>query len=189
MYLDLGCCLGQDLRRLYIDGVRPSQLVGLDLVADFNRLGYDLFCDADRFSFEFHALDIMEVNEEAWQPLRGRFDVIHMTSFLHIWSWEGQVKAASRISSFTKPGSVLVGSGLGSRTGGEFPNLEGTGTNYRQSEASFSKLWLEVSRMTQTKWEMSKILFKPMEASRMNMNQAWAEPDMGILYFEITRLQ
>ncbi len=122
---------------------------------DFNRLSYELFRDAHKFTFEFHSVDIMDDEQddgEIWAPLKGRFDVLHLTSFLHIWDWAGQVKAASRIVSCTKPGSFVVGSGLGSRAGGDFPNLEGTGTNFRQSTESFPKLWAEVGGKTGTQW-------------------------------------
>ena len=185
-FLDLGCCFGQDIRKLYIDGVQAKQLVGLDLVPEFNELSYELFRDADKFTFEFHALDIMD-DTANWESLENRFDVLHMTSFLHIWNWEGQVKAASRVTSFTKPGSVLIGSGLGSQVGGEFPNLEGTGTNFRQSEETFRQFWVEVGDKTKTKWDVSTA-FKMMDATRINMNQAWAESTMGILMFEVTRI-
>ncbi|KAK3942834.1 hypothetical protein QBC46DRAFT_339087 [Diplogelasinospora grovesii] len=186
MFLDLGCCFGQDIRKLFIDGVQPSQLVGLDLVPEFNKLSYDLFQDVHRLQFEFHARDIMDDGAD-WGPLERRFDVLHLTSFLHIWNWTGQVKAASRVASFAKPGSVLIGSGMGSRVGGEFPNLERTGTNFRQSEESFRKLWLEVGEKTGTRWQVDKTVFEVMDATRANKDQAWAEPDMGILMFEVAR--
>ncbi|KAI1408090.1 hypothetical protein F5Y13DRAFT_173342 [Hypoxylon sp. FL1857] len=186
-FLDLGCCFGQDIRKLFIDGVKPHQLVGLDLVPEFHSLSYDLFRDASKLEFEFHARDLHDDNAD-WSPLQNRFDVLHLTSLLHIWNWEGQVKAAQRIASFTKPGSILVGSSLGSGVGGEFPNLEGTGTNFRQSEETFKKFWDEVGEKTGTRWTV-KATFKAMDSTKMNMNQAWAEPNMGILLFEVTRLE
>ncbi|KAI1100872.1 hypothetical protein F4804DRAFT_317773 [Jackrogersella minutella] len=185
-FLDIGCCFGQDIRKLFIDGVKPQQLVGLDLVSEFNTLSYDLFRDAPKLSFEFHARDLHD-DDADWSPLQERFDVLHLTSLLHIWNWEGQLKAAQRIASFTKPGSTLIGSSLGSGVGGEFPNLEGTGTNFRQSEETFQKFWLEVGEKTNTKWDV-KTIFKAMDSTRMNMNQNWAEPNMGILIFEVSRV-
>ncbi|KAI1392429.1 uncharacterized protein F4822DRAFT_425640 [Hypoxylon trugodes] len=186
-YLDLGCCFGQDIRKLFVDGVKEDQLVGVDLIPDFNTLSYELFRDATKLKFEFHALDILDDNAD-FSPLEGRFDVLHLTSFLHIWNWEGQIKVALRIVSFTKPGSILVGSSLGSGVGGEFPNLEGTGTNFRQSEETFQKFWLEVSEKTGTRWTL-KTIFKATGASQMNMDQVWAEPTMGVLLFEVTRTE
>ncbi|KAI1212596.1 uncharacterized protein F4807DRAFT_342132 [Annulohypoxylon truncatum] len=186
-FLDLGCCFGQDIRKLFIDGARPEQLVGLDLVPEFNALSYELFRDASKLSFEFHARDLHDDNAD-WSPLLNRFDVLHLTSLLHIWNWEGQVKAAQRIASFTKPGALLVGSGLGSGVGGEFPNLEGNGTNFRQSEETFQKFWQEVGEKTKTKWAV-KTTFKASDSTKMNMNQNWAEPNMGLLIFEVTRVE
>ena len=185
--LDLGCCFGQDIRKAFVDGAKPTQLVGLDFVPEFNTLGYELFRDSDKFSFEFQTRDILDDTAD-WSSLLSRFDFIHMTSFLHIWNWDKQVKAASRVASFSKLGTVIIGSGLGSTESGEFPNLEGYGTNYRQSEQSFERLWAEVGKKSGTNWKVQST-FKKLEATKMNSDQKWAEPNMGVLAFEVTRVQ
>lgn len=185
MLLDLGCCFGQDIRKLVADGVPPSQVVGLDLVPEFHELGKELFRDGDKLDFEFHALDILD-DSANWKPLEQRFDVLHLTSFLHIWNWDTQMKAAERLVRFVKPrtGSLLVGSGLGTTVSGEFANLDGTGTNFRQSEQSFTRFWDEVGEKTGTKWRVRSEV-KKMPASSQNEGQKWADPNMGILTFEV----
>ena len=45
--LDVGCCFGQDLRRLVVDGAPSENLVGLELKPQFLSLGYDLFADRE----------------------------------------------------------------------------------------------------------------------------------------------
>lgn len=185
--LDVGCCFGQDIRKLHVDGVPGRQLVGLDLVPEFNNLGYELFRDADRLNFDFYARDIL--NDDAdWAPLRGRFDILHLTSFLHIWDWAGQVKAASRLAEFTRSGTLLVGSQLGSGTGGEFPSLESGQMNFRHNEKTFQELWDEVGKNTGTVFKVQNTYFKVMtDVIQQNLGQPWAEPTMGIFVFEVVR--
>lgn len=184
--LDLGCCFGQDLRKAVADGVRSEQLVGLDKFAELNQLGYELFRDRDKLSLQFHERDIMD-DAADWGSLESQFSFVHMTSFLHIWNWEGQLKAAKRVAKLTRPGSIIVGSGLGSREGGEFPYLDGDGTNFRQSEETFQQLWEEAGQATGSIWDV-KATFKVLEAAQMNKDQHWAEPNMGVLTFEIVRV-
>ena len=186
--LDVGCCFGQDLRKLVVDGVNPSQLAGLDLKPEFNELGKRLFRDADTHHIDFYARDIFDDGAD-WEPLWRRYDVIHITSFLHIWNWDDQVKAARRLVGFLKPkpGSLFVGSGIGSTVGGEGPNLEGTGTNYRQSEESFARLWREVGNITGTKWGVKSRLQR-FEPTKPAEGQVREDQNMGVLTFEVQML-
>jgi len=186
--LDVGCCFGQDMRKLVLDGVPPTQIVGLDLVPKFNELGKELFRDGNKLEFQFYARDVFD-DTANWEPLQKRFDFLHITSFLHIWNWDGQIKAAERLVKLvrSKPGSLLVGSGLGTTVSGEFPNLEGTGTNFRQSDESFARFWKEVGERTGTNWEVRSEV-KKAPASKQNEGQKWADPNMGILSFEVEML-
>jgi len=183
--LDVGCCFGQDIRKLIADGVSPSQVSGLDLVPKFHDLGKELFRDGDKLDFEFHALDVFDDSAD-WKPLEQRFDVLHLTSFLHIWDWDRQKQAAERLVRLVKPksGSLLVGSSLGTTVCGDFPNLEGTGVNFRQSNESFRRFWEEVGEKTGTKWQVRSEVRK-MPATSQNEGQKWADPNMGLLSFEV----
>jgi hypothetical protein len=176
------------MRKLVVDGVSPAQVVGLDLVPEFHQLGKQLFRDGDKLELEFYARDILDDTAD-WTPLEKRFDVLNLTSFLHIWNWDGQIRAAERLVKFVKPkpGSLLVGSGLGTSVSGEFPNLEGTGTNFRQSDESFARFWKEVGERTGTRWQVTTEL-KKTPASTQNEGQKWADPYMGILSFEVEML-
>ena len=48
--LDLGTCVGQDLRVLHHDGAPISALYGSDVFAAFEGVGHALFRDLDRFT-------------------------------------------------------------------------------------------------------------------------------------------
>ncbi|KAK0341756.1 hypothetical protein LTR02_017117 [Friedmanniomyces endolithicus] len=79
--LDLGCCFGQDLRRLVFDGAPASNLTGVELEQGFLDLGYELLLDRGRFRVPLIAGDFFE-------PIpgleKGSFDMIHAAFFLSL---------------------------------------------------------------------------------------------------------
>lgn len=186
--LDVGTCFGQDMRKLVADGVDQSHLAGLDLVSDFKALGSELFRDADTFNYDFYVRDILDDNAD-WAPLEKQFDILHITSFLHIWNREKQLQAAQRLVTFAKPkpGTLIIGGGLGSTVAGEWPDLEGTGTNFRQSEQSIVEFWDEVGSLTDTKWRVESNYFQPPRMKNLKAEK-WADPNMGILTFAVKML-
>ncbi|QSZ29598.1 hypothetical protein DSL72_004114 [Monilinia vaccinii-corymbosi] len=48
-FLDIGTCIGQDLRALHRDGAPLSSLYGIDAIPEFETIGYALFRDEDHF--------------------------------------------------------------------------------------------------------------------------------------------
>ncbi|KAE8447545.1 hypothetical protein EG329_010675 [Mollisiaceae sp. DMI_Dod_QoI] len=58
--LDVGCCFGQDLRRLVADGTPSENLVGLDVEPQFLSLSYDLFADREFFKGQMIAGNIFD---------------------------------------------------------------------------------------------------------------------------------
>jgi SAM-dependent methyltransferase len=109
--LDLGCCLGQDLRRLVCDGVSSERLIGVDLHQEFIEQGYELFRDRKTFLAKFITADMLDDSPE--NPLRNLYnsvDIAHAASFLHLWNWDTQVKICERIIKLLRdrPGSIVV---------------------------------------------------------------------------------
>ncbi|GES60416.1 methyltransferase domain protein [Aspergillus terreus] len=45
LFLDLGCGLGQDIRRLVHDHAPADRLIGMDIIPEYVQLGYQLFND------------------------------------------------------------------------------------------------------------------------------------------------
>ena len=69
-FLDLGCCLGQDLRKLVVDGAPAENLHGLDLEGRFIDLGYDLFRDHETLQSRFVVADLQ--NHEQQEDEQGK---------------------------------------------------------------------------------------------------------------------
>lgn len=107
--LDMGCCLGQDIRKLVYDGAPAENLTGTELEPVFIDLGYELFKDRDRLQAQFITGDIFA--DGAYGLADGTFDFIHTGSFFHQFNWSEQVEALTKCLRLLKPkpGSMLLG--------------------------------------------------------------------------------
>ena len=181
--LDVGCCFGQDLRKLVIDGAPGSQLVGVELKPEFIDLGYDLFMDRKTYKGRFVAGDIFEDTPgSAVKALDGTIDIVHIASFLHLFGWDEQLKAAVRLVKFLKrkPGTIILGRQLGSSKPGEYPHpASAAGVTYLHDQKTFRKLWTEVERQTTTRWKletsMESVVMKGSTVELLYLEATWTE--------------
>lgn len=155
-YLDLGCCFGQDIRRLVSDGARAENCYGSDLQLDFMELGYSLFLDKDKLKSKFIEGDVFDPDSNL-KELEGHIDIMHTAAFFHLFGLEDQKRIARRAVRLLKPqkGSLLVGRQVGNVQGGEFPHR----TNpkqvmYRHDVETWKQMWKDVGDETGTKWDV-----------------------------------
>lgn len=167
-FLDLGCCVGQELRKLAFDGAPPENMYGSDLRAGFLSLGFELFCDESKWSAgTFFAADIFATGndtEDALEKVQGKIDIVHIAMFLHLFTWEQQLQACVRITEILapKPGCLIVGSQGGSIQPREAPARRNPNrTTYLHDVESFEKLWTEVGVKTGSEWKVKASLTKP----------------------------
>ncbi|KAK0114213.1 hypothetical protein ONS95_013712 [Cadophora gregata] len=164
-FLDLGCCVGQELRALAHFGKVPSEdLYGSDINGSFLSTSYDLFKDKSRFKGTLVPADIFSQSIfdaggpfENWE---GNFTVIHAGLFLHLFNIQQQVEVCKTIIKLLsdQPGALFLGEMVGCLGGGE----RGGGKDFKfwkQGEErkqflhdgeSFKALWDEVAKMTST---------------------------------------
>ncbi|KUI64805.1 hypothetical protein VM1G_01245 [Cytospora mali] len=148
-YLDIGCCLGQDLRKLVADGVPSENLYGAELLGDFIQLGYDLFRDKDTLKTQFMQADVLDPNSPL-QSLKGAIDFIHLGMILHVFSWEEQREVLETCIRILKPraGTLIVGQAVGHAEGMSSPGGHAGGYSFKHSDESFRRLWKEISERT-----------------------------------------
>ena len=161
-FLDLGCCFGQEIRRLVYDGAPQSHLYGADLRPEFFELGYKLFRDASTFKARFLAADIFDLSSPLAE-LYGKVDIIYVGSFLHLFNYEQQVAVCKRIVKLLreKKGSVVLGRQAGNVEAGERAHATLTEQSmFRHNEETFKKMWVEVGEATGTKWRVDIEMFK-----------------------------
>ncbi|KAK7959768.1 Methyltransferase [Apiospora aurea] len=142
--LDLGCCFGQDLRKLAYDagpGAPTRNLIGTDLEPAFLQLGYELFADRDRFEATFVPADVFA--EDFLAEYRGKVDIVYLGSFLHLFSEPQQRVVVRQLRRLLRPraGSMVFGRNLGAGKGGPF-RMESIGWDlYRHDPNTIADLF------------------------------------------------
>ena len=166
LFLDLGCCFGQDIRRLVADGVPGEKLYGADLRLEFLELGYELFQDKGSLKAHFLEGDIFEEDEEAeggkeLSRLNGKIDIIHAAAFLHLFDWEEQVRAGTRMVRLMTEHSLIFGWQVGTTKPGSYARRsDKSRTRYGHDPDSFQKLWDVIGEKTATEWKVQAKLHK-----------------------------
>lgn len=187
-FLDLGCCLGQDIRKLVADGAPSEYLYGSDIKPEFFDLGYKLFCDKETLKSTFIAADIFDTSSNL-KSLDDKIDIVYIGAFLHLFNYEEQATVCKRLVTLlrAKPGSVIVGSQVGHLKPGERVHEANKSQKmWSHNAKSFSEMWDEVGLATNSKWRVEAV-----EGSiPMNLNNdrgRWHDPDVIRLIFTVFR--
>ncbi|KAG1177670.1 hypothetical protein G6F70_001384 [Rhizopus microsporus] len=124
--LDIGCCTGTDLRKLYIDGYPKSYLIGVDVDPAYIQCGFQLFKDMDTCPIKFIVADLF--TDELCEYTKKIF-VAHAGSIFHLFtSMEMNQEFVRRIKRLIKPGGILAGGHVISNRSGMY---------YRPSDKTF----------------------------------------------------
>ena len=173
IFLDLGCCLGQDLRKLIDDLFEKcqdrnhnlqlgeprlpivSKVFGADLRQEFIDIGYELFGDEStvpRSQFIAPA-DVFDLREgSALAHLDGRVSVLNCTAVFHLFGRSDQKKVADRCLRLLNRDGIagrhgkkclVLGAQTANVTAGEFPRSSGK-MRYRHNDESWERMWKEV---------------------------------------------
>ncbi|KAL7807441.1 hypothetical protein V8C26DRAFT_423865 [Trichoderma gracile] len=151
--LDIGCCVGQVLRKLVQDGIEPTRLFGTDIHPEFITIGTELFNDAGS-GLTFVAGDMLNPEDKALEELDGKITLVHAANFFHLFKWEEQVKVGTRITRFLQPGTVdamIFGRQIGTHRPRE---RDGKMKSFLHNQESFQKLWDEIGAKTGTRWRV-----------------------------------
>lgn len=108
-FLDVGCCFGQDIRKLVFDGAPSDKIYGSDLDHRFLDLGFELFRDASTLQATWIPADALALDSDLNQ-LQGKLDIIHASSFFHLFSLSVQKTAAKNLLRLLerKPDRLIV---------------------------------------------------------------------------------
>ncbi|KIK62578.1 hypothetical protein GYMLUDRAFT_96154 [Collybiopsis luxurians FD-317 M1] len=170
LFLDLGCCFGNDLRKAIEDGYPAENVIASDLRAEFWKFGHDLFnTNPATFPVTFipgDALDpsfisiqpppqsqpetaidsvrsILQTKPESLDFLRGYLSAIHTSAFFHLFNKDEQLIIAKKLASLLSPlpGSFIFGAHVGAFEAQEDVK-SGTGTLfYRHSPETWKEMW------------------------------------------------
>ncbi|KAH9922698.1 uncharacterized protein B0H18DRAFT_1016496 [Fomitopsis serialis] len=133
IFLDIGCCFGNDVRKAIADGYPRENCIASDLESDFWKLGHRLFnTDPETFPVPFIPGDAFDPNfiqseppfyslleSPAPQlsrlttltPLLGRVSAIHASSLFHLFDEAKQLQLARALAGLLspQPGSLVFG--------------------------------------------------------------------------------
>jgi len=160
--LDLGCGMGQNLRKLIFDGVPQDQIFGSDFAQGLIKAGKDFFRDETKLKTEIVTADIFDSQALSNTQSEGRFDYIWTAMFYHLWDWEKQKQASIQTAKFLKDqkGATVFGWQLGAKPTLAEDRTDASGrrsklrVTYKHDEESFKKLWNEVGRELSIKFKV-----------------------------------
>ncbi|KAJ6161388.1 hypothetical protein N7470_004784 [Penicillium chermesinum] len=154
--LDVGCAIGQELRKLVYDGVPGENLYASDLRGEFFDIGYDLFKDRSTLKAKFISTDIFDNNSELIKTLLHQVDIVNAASFFHLFSWDSQVLIGKRLVSLLRaqPGSLIIGRQVGRIDPIDPDDKENAPEHYRHDDKTWLRLWEQIQRETGTQWEV-----------------------------------
>ena len=178
------------------DGARGENLYGADLRLDFLELGYELFRDKGRLKAHFLEGDVFEEEDGAGEggtelsKLDGKIDIIHAASFLHLFSWDEQVRAGTRmVRLMTDKDPIIFGTQVGSTKPGAYARwIDKDRTRYDHDPATFQKLWDVIGERTGTKWKVAAELHEDQRRQSAEERELRLAEGSKMLQFEVHRL-
>jgi hypothetical protein len=189
-FVDLGCCFGQDVRRLALDGAPQQNMCGMDLRHEFIDLGYDLFLDRATLQSEMvGGVDVFDEGNGALKKVEGQIDVVYTSSFFHLFDWDQQVTVAKRVVKMLKPqpGSMLFGRHTANLVAKHYPSRHLPESNpYRHNEESWGNLWKQVGEETGTSWKVDAELYEL--RSDLRKERIRIDPNFRMMRFSAMRL-
>ncbi|OCH86593.1 hypothetical protein OBBRIDRAFT_737703 [Obba rivulosa] len=167
IFLDIGCCFGNDVRKTVADGYPVENVIASDLQAEFWQLGHQLFRSTPKtFPVPFLAGDAFDQNflkrvppfytapetpapdlqvTGSLTPLLGYVSAIHASAFFHLFCEEQQFQLAQALAGLLSPksGSIIFGAHVGRQESGFL--IDGgirRGSNmFCHSPESWAELW------------------------------------------------
>ncbi|KAE8153048.1 hypothetical protein BDV25DRAFT_169590 [Aspergillus avenaceus] len=193
-FLDAGCCVGQEIRFLADQGIRDTQLFGLDLERSFIDLGYELFKDRGRLNATFVTGDLTSsqgvYGSSEVQRLGETIDVVFASSLLHLWEYETQLKVSARLVRLCRdtPGVMVMGRQMGSTLAGSYDLKEySQAAHYRHNVESLKGLWHDIGLETGTQWRVEAGLYVD-EVNQKYVNVSWNDDNGRMIWWCATRV-
>ena len=187
IFLDVGTCFGQELRRLLADGAPNQNMFAVDLSSEFWELGYRLFKDRGRIHAKLIIADILAKGNGGTEleTLVGKIDIIHAGSFFHLFDWNDQVAALKKLVMLSRVGALLVGHHIG-RKPAKCTLIRGE-PRYYHDEESWRKIWKETEEATGTEWMIDVEVGKHDILGLKQEDFAWMGPFARALRFVAIR--
>jgi len=163
LLLDIGCCMGTDVRKAVFDGFPGSQIIACDLLPEFIMLGHKLYGDKGASSVHFITGDVFSLPRpeavatpiprsttplsdiSSLSDLAGRVSFVYAGAFFHLFDEPTQHGLALRLAQLIRRGkpAILFGRHQGLENAGLIDDNLGR-TRYGHSPGSWGRLWISV---------------------------------------------
>ncbi|KAI1193204.1 hypothetical protein F5X97DRAFT_315012 [Nemania serpens] len=154
LFLDCGCCLGQDVRKLAVDGVPPDRLWASDIEPRFIELGFELFRDAhklprDHFLCPGNLLAEAGGAEDQLTILDDRVTVLNIAAVFHLFDLDEQRRIADRCLRLLRKDAgerqpvLILGAQVGGREAKRVRRAYNSKFRYVHTAESWEALWRE----------------------------------------------
>jgi len=144
--IDLGCCMGTEIRHLLVDGFKEENVLGIDIQNEFIEIGIQLFNDEPSFKERFAVCNVLDNESIKHQGLpaflsRG-VDVVYCSAVYHLLNQEDTYKMTKRVSDWLPKGGVYFGITGGTKTAEPISSSASfsVSTNEGKDEPSFQFL-------------------------------------------------
>ncbi|KAI0674353.1 hypothetical protein C8Q78DRAFT_1067403 [Trametes maxima] len=180
LFLDLGCCMGTDVRKLVYDGYPASRVLGCDLRLEYIQLGHELFDDVDTCPIHFFTSNVFNLPTSSPQSsspsdtpapdpaavtdlaqLRGSLTHIYTGALFHLFDEETQHGLAVRLATLLKrqPGATVFGRHQGLQEEGYIDDHLHR-KRYGHSGLSWERLWKQVFTAVEGEEFASRIIVR-----------------------------
>ncbi|RYP57380.1 hypothetical protein DL769_009517 [Monosporascus sp. CRB-8-3] len=183
-YLEIGFCLGQDIRKLVADGAPPQNIYGVELEAPFIDVGYDLFRDKETLQAHLMQADALDLtNDSTLSKLTGTMDYVHLGMVIHVFDRNKQRLLLENCVQVLKPeaGTLILGESVGDVEGIQIP-----AGNFMHSDDTFREMWKEISERTGLEFDCRVTLDKGFGIPEAK--QKWGYDRSRRLAFEVEML-
>jgi len=159
LFLDLGCCMGTDVRNLAYEGYPATQIVGSDLLGNYLSLGHELYKDKDTCKIKFIAADAFDLppslsssprllsldSVSQLDDLAGSMTFIYTGSLFHLFDAPRQKALALRLLRLwtREPGAIIFGRHQGRSEEGALVRARAEWNAYGHSPNSWAAMWKE----------------------------------------------
>ena len=177
-----------------------ESLYGSDVFPDYERIGQELFHDADNFKGRFISADLFADDaDNALVKTQGTWDFVSIVSVLHIFDWATQIRACKRVIKLLaqKPGSMVIGAQSGSTQSGEQiikPPFVAEGEHksiFRQSVETFTEMWKIVEQDEGIRLKVDVVYGNKVEwetrekEEAMGKKKYFSEPEQRRVFFTV----
>ena len=195
--LDVGCGLGQDLRKLRYDGAKIQRTYAVELARGLIDSGFDLFMDSNQSKDNFIAGDVLKDNPFEWLRVFGiedGFNIVHVGALFHLFDWNDQLLIAKNLITLIRKreDSVIFGWHFAARNSGlVFLGPKKEAQIYGHNEESMKRLWKEVGEATGTEWSLQVRCewSEPNKVAGLAKDGKWGDAGgNGLMRFSVQRV-